>query len=304
MTAPEISVAIPTWNGLTMLEAHLPSVLREASAVESAEVVVCDDASTDGTAEAMARRFPAARVVPRPRNGGFAPAANEAVAASRGRLVLLLNNDVEVEPGAISSLACAVDADAAAFAAVPEMMRAGSGIDEAATRLRFRRGVVFSDLSGIPGESPAYACGGAMMFRRDDFLRLGGFDPLFAPFYWEDVDLSYRARKRGRRIVRVFGARVVHDHDRTIGARFARETVSRIYERNRLLFTWKNLTDAPLWRAHLALLPPKLAWDAIAHRAFVAGFREAWKRRREIAPLRELERAEAVRSDRDLLDRL
>ena len=114
-----------------------------------------------------------------------------------------------------------------------------------------------------------------MAFRREEFLTLGGFDPLFSPFYWEDVDLSYRARKRGRRIVQVEDARVDHDHGRTIGARFSRAEVATVYERNRLLFTWKNLTDPGLWRAHLAALPAKTLWDIVAHPAFVRGLGRA-----------------------------
>jgi len=140
-----------------------------------------------------------------------------------------------------------------------------------------------------------------MAFRREEFLALGGFDPLFSPFYWEDVDLSYRARKRGRRIGFVPGARADHDHGKTIGAKFSRERISRVYERNRLIFTWKNLTDPGLWRTHLLSLPAKAIWDAATHRAFVAGLSDALALRGRIRTARERERAEAAASDRDLL---
>lgn len=303
MTTPSISLVVPSWNGRDALEDHLPSVLAAASEAAGAELIVSDDGSTDGTKEALARRFAAVRVVRRERNRGFGPAANEGVSAARGSIVVLLNNDVSVPPGCLGLLAGALEASRDAFAAVPSILRRETGEDEARTRIRFRFGVVSTSLGGDPGEDPAYACGGAMAFRREEFVALGGFDPLFAPFYWEDVDLSYRARKRGRRVLRVPGARVDHDHGRTIGLKLERRSVLRTYERNRLLFTWKNLTDGPAWRKHVTMLPLKLAWDLAAHRTFVLGFLDAWALRGALAPLRRRERDEATIGDRELLSR-
>jgi GT2 family glycosyltransferase len=297
---PEISIVLPSWNGAEALAAHLPSVLEAARRAGSAEIVVSDDASDDGTAALLSARFPEARLVRRPARGGFAPACNTGVDQARAPIVVLLNNDMEVEPDALVLLAEALEGTPAAFAAVPSIVRVSGG-EEARTTLRFRRGVCSTALDGPPGADPAYACGGAMAFRREEFLGLGGFDPLFAPFYWEDVDLSYRARKRGRRILFVGASRVVHDHGRTIGARFDRRHVARIYERNRLLFTWKNVTDPALWRRHLASLPWKTAWDLVVHPAFVGGLREALRMRGAIAARRREEIGAAARTDRELL---
>lgn len=298
---PGLSIVVPTWNGAETLREHLPSVIAAAEEAGDAEVVVSDDGSSDDTAGLLASRFPGVRSVRRQANGGFALAANAGVYAARGRNVLLLNNDIEVLPGAVPSLAAAIDGDPSAFAAVPSIIRTASGEEEALTRIRFARGVVSTDLAGSEAEGPAYACGGAMMFRRDEFEWLGGFDPVFAPFYWEDVDLSYRARKRGRRIAYVATARVEHDHGRTIGSRFTPPQVARVYERNRLLFTWRNLTDPALRALHWALLPTKLAWNAVSHPSFVAGFRDAWALRPGIRSFLEHEREKIVVSDRDLL---
>jgi GT2 family glycosyltransferase len=198
-------------------------------------------------------------------------------------------------------LAGALTTSPEAFAVVPSIVRRESGEDEARTRIRFRWGVVSTSLGGDTRTDPAYACGGAMAFRRSEFLSLGGFDPLYAPFYWEDVDLSYRARKRGRRILHVADARVDHDHGRTIGERFEPRRIAEIYERNRLIFTWKNLTDPLPWRKHLLLLPCKACWDLAAYPAFVSGLRKAIGLRRAV---RERRRGEHVREavpDRVLL---
>jgi GT2 family glycosyltransferase len=301
MSGPALSVVIPSWNGRALLEEHLPSVIEALSGIAGAEVIVSDDGSTDGTGEAISRRFPPVRVVQRERNGGFAPAANDGVAAARGAIVILVNNDVSVPPGTIDRLAEAIERDPEAFAAVPSILRRGSGEDEARTRIRFRWGVVSTSLGGAPDGDPAYACGGAMAFRRAEFAALGGFDPLFAPFYWEDVDLSYRARKRGRRILLVPGAQVHHDHGRTIGQRVDPRRIQRIYERNRLLFTWKNVTEAKVFRRHLLFLPLKASWDLAAHPAFLSGLREAIGRRHLAVEKRREERAAGTVPDRFLL---
>ena len=276
-------------------------MLRAAEAAAPAEVVVSDDGSDDGTLRILAEEFPSVRVVRSEVRGGFSRSANAGVAASTGRIAVLLNNDMEVAQDAFALLGSALDAEKEWFAAVPSIVRAGTGREEARTRLRFRRGVVFTDIDGGERDAPAYACGGAMAFRRAEFDELGGFDPLFSPFYWEDVDLSYRARKRGRRIGFVGAACVLHDHGRTIGARFAPGEISRVYERNRLIFTWKNLGDAALWRTHLALLPAKAVYDAAAHPAFLRGLLDALRLRREIAGRRRAERLAARVPDRRLL---
>jgi hypothetical protein len=94
---------------------------------------------------------------------------------------------------------------------------------------------------------------------------------------------------------------VDHDHGRTIGARFPRREVAAIYERNRLLFTWKNLTDPRFWRAHLAALPAKTVWDLAAHPAFVRGLLRALPMRSAIARARRIEREAAIVPDREIL---
>lgn len=299
---PGLSIVIPSWNGAGLLRRHLPSVLEDALP-SGAEVVVCDDASEDDTAEVLRAEFPSVRLVRRVSRGGFSLAGSDAVTAARGSLVVLLNNDMEVRRGSFAALVTALEADPGLFAAVPSIVRVSTGEEEAHTRLRFRRGIVSTSIDGPPDGVPAYACGGAMTFRRQEFIELGGFDPLFSPFYWEDVDLSYRARKRGRRIAWVGAARVYHDHGGTIGARLDGRAIARVYERNRLLFTWKNLTEPRLWRTHLAVLLPKVAWDLAAHPAFVRGLADALRLRGAIAPKRGTERAAARVPDRELLSR-
>jgi GT2 family glycosyltransferase len=83
-------------------------------------------------------------------------------------------------------------------------------------------------------------------------MKLGGMDEkLFTPYYWEDLDLSYRAMKRGFRLLWEPKAVVNHNHESTI-SKLSKRKVLRIQERNELLFIWKNITSVNLFRKHMA----------------------------------------------------
>ncbi|MGZ3486130.1 MAG: glycosyltransferase family 2 protein, partial [Isosphaeraceae bacterium] len=98
---PLCSIVIPTYNGRALLETCLGSVFRNlpAGRTWATEVIVVDDASTDGTVKWVATHYPPVRLVRRPRNGGFCAAANAGLSAAHGQFIQLLNNDTEVTPG-------------------------------------------------------------------------------------------------------------------------------------------------------------------------------------------------------------
>ncbi len=145
-----------------------------------------------------------------------------------------------------------------------------------------------------------YACGGAAAFDRGRWLALGGLDPLFAPFYWEDVDLSWRARKRGWGIVHVPASVVHHEHSATIGARFDRREVAAIHERNRLLFQWKTITSPGMTAVHLAWLPARIVRALAGRPAFLRGLAMAAGRAGEALRGRRIEKAAQRRTDREI----
>src|SRR6185312_17028952 len=97
--------------------------------------------------------------------------------------------------------------------------------------------------------------GGFCVFRRAAFLEMGGFDPIFSPYYSEDVDLSYRARKRGWRLAYAPATMLYHQQSSSVGRHRGRFRRQVVIERNRLLFHWRNLDRGNLLRhlgwAHL-----------------------------------------------------
>ncbi|HUK89745.1 MAG TPA: glycosyltransferase [Blastocatellia bacterium] len=193
-------------------------------------------------------------------NLGFGRSCNKGFAQAHYPLVMLVNNDVELGSDCLSAL-LENFADAATFAAHCKTVDLRSGEECGTGKLgAFSKGFIRVHQSYIPraplAESKAgplysmFATGGSAMFDRAKFLELGGFDELLAPFYWEDVEVSYRAWKRGYRIVYEPRAIARHQISSTIG-RLNAGQVRRVQQRNRLLFHWINLHDRRMLASHL-----------------------------------------------------
>ncbi len=190
---------------------------------------------------------------------GFGPTCNAGARAARGAFLLFLNDDIRVGRGLLEALSPVLESGTAG-AVGPDVWSVALGRSESGTRLFWRHGVLESRQQPLAGEGLVevpYVCGAAMAVRADDFRALGGFDERLAPYYWEDVELSLRLRRRVGPAVVLSGVRVEHAH----GATISREPAGRrrrVYERNRLLVTWGALSGAR-WMQHLAWLPLRLA---------------------------------------------
>lgn len=317
MPAP-VSIVIPSWNGRHLLERFLPSVVEAAAWYAhhdhgAVEILVVDDGSTDGTdvwIGGVANSAPVPiKTVRHVENLGFGAAANRGFADATHPLVWLLNNDIDVSIDGVLALARRFEG------AGDELLAAHSKMVDLASHqpvgtgkmcgfargfLRVHRSFVSRGRATSPFWS-AFATGGSAMFRRDLFLALGGFDPLFAPFYLEDVELSYRAWKRGYRVCYEPRSVVRHQFSSTIGAQPA-VRIERVSQRNRLLLHWIHLHDAAFLRAHvcwtaLLLITRPLSWKL----GFVAGFADAVRLLPEARTRRRRERQLAKRSDREVL---
>jgi len=243
---------IPNWQGEKVLEANLPSVILAArSAPVPAEVIVVDDGSTDGSLDVLGRFDGRVRLVRHRKNLGFGRAVLSGARAASGRILVLLNSDVWVEEGFLHPLMEHFQ-DPSTFGVSPAAENEeGKLLPPHRMIPRFRHGLFrFSRppfrnaaeaLEAQGGPAPTFfVSGGYCALRRDRFLDLGGFDPLFAPFYYEDTDLGYQAWRRGWRCWFDPRSRVVHASGGTIGRMFPQESVRRIRFRNNLFLIWKN----------------------------------------------------------------
>ncbi len=245
------SIVIPNWNGKELLAKYLPSVLEATRGNPANEVIVVDNGSTDGSAEFVRETFPTVRVLALPENRGFGGGSNAGVAEARNDVVVLLNSDMRVAPDFLPPLLEAFTSERVfavscqIFFSDPARRREETGLTEG----RWHRGGLQVGHRADDSITEAYPCfyggGGSCAFDRSKFLELGGFDELFAPFYFEDADLGYLAWKRGWQVLYQPRSVVWHEHRGTIGRHFSDSRIAAILHKNRLLFCWKNIHE---WR--------------------------------------------------------
>jgi GT2 family glycosyltransferase/glycosyltransferase involved in cell wall biosynthesis len=253
--APSISLIIPNYNGRAVLPDCLTSVAALDWPRAALEVILVDNASTDGSPAEAARQLPGLRVLAQPRNLGFAPACNQGARAASGEFIAFLNNDARVPPHWLRALAAAFDGAQAglACAAAPLVSWDGARVDFVGGALT-PHGRAFQIDHGLPYDPARYsqprellfACGGAMLIRRDVFLSAGGFDDDFVA-YFEDVDLGWRLWLLGYRVVLAPEAVTQHRLHAT-GRRLDTHRRFAISELNALRMMVKNYDDDNLRR--------------------------------------------------------
>ena len=269
----DLSILVPALDDRELLAEALPLILAEAAASGLEwELLVIDDTGSGALLEWLGREFPEAGCLVREVNGGFATATLTGARAARGGVLCVLNPDVRIRPGFFAPLMERLVASDV-FAVAPLVLRDGEQSDESLPHLVQEDGaiVIRSAADVVPGESApghedgypvAFALGGAFCVRRVEFLAQGGFDSLFEPFYFEDVDLCWSAWRSGRRVVVDPRAVAEHKNRGTIGAHVPEKLVRASIEKNRHLFAWKHL-DGEALEAYLDGLGEELA-DAVA----------------------------------------
>ena len=248
MTLPTVSIIVLNYNGRRWLKPCLDSLAAQRGAPPF-EVLVVDNASSDGSAEYVRAQFPDVRVHETGRNLGFATGNNEGARVARGRLLVFLNNDTVAAPDWLARLIAALEdrpevgfaTSRIVFADNPDVVdSAGDGYLFAGGA--FKRG--YGGRSDDFGESCEVfgACGCAMVMKRELFESVGGFDPEFFIFY-EDVDLSYRAQLTGARCWYAADAVVRHAGSGTMG----RQSAASVFHGQRNLeWTWLKNTPGRL----------------------------------------------------------
>ncbi len=288
------SIIIPNWNGRELLEQCLPSVVEAVrSDGGDHEIIVVDNHSTDDSVRFLKASYPEVKVLELDTNRGFAGGCNAGAAESQNEIIVFLNNDMMVERGFLRPLLDAFD-DETVFAVSsqiyfwdPEKRREETGQTRGFLKLGFLQ-VVHDEPRDADGVRPVlYAGGGSSAFDRNKFLALGGFDELYQPFYWEDTDISYRAWKRGWKVLYEPRSAVHHKHRGTIGKTYDADFTHKAVNRNHFLFMWKNFTDLSLLLLHPFVLLGRLVWNyGFGNFTYLAAFGsavgqlgEVWRKR-------------------------
>lgn len=222
----DVTVVIPNYNGISYLDACLRTVSAQTGI--SAEILVVDNGSSDGSQDFIREHYPQVKLCCLDRNYGFCRAVNEGIAMAESPYVILLNNDTEVKPDFARNLRDALRADPRRFSCAARMLQYqnrelldNAGDFYCALGWGFARGKGKSSRRYCSEGKIFSSCAGAAIYRKEEVLRLGGFDEAhFA--YLEDMDLSYRARIHGYYHWYAPKAEVYHVGSATSGSRHNR----------------------------------------------------------------------------------
>lgn len=197
-----VSIIIPNYNGVSLLEKYLPDTLKAIRYAEVPyEVIIVDDYSTDGSVGFVRAKYPEVKLLVNDSNRGFSYTCNQGIQLAKMDLVLLLNSDVSLTEEYFSKLWRYFE-DPDAFGVMSRIMNKDMEIEDAARFLAFS-GMKFKTTHFFYSNDPAketptaYLSGANALICREKLLELGGFDEVFSPFYGEDVDLSFRAWRLG-----------------------------------------------------------------------------------------------------------
>jgi N-acetylglucosaminyl-diphospho-decaprenol L-rhamnosyltransferase len=225
---PALSIIIVNWNVRELLRACLQSIGRAPGGLD-AEIIVVDNASTDGSTDMLRREFPSVRLIACAANAGFSAGNNLGLAAARGELVLCLNPDTEIVGDAIQTLAAYLCANPDAGVVGPQLRYPDGTVQS--TRRRFptfgtallestilqqwfprNRWLTRYYLDDVPAgitQDVDWLMGACFMLRRSIVSQVGGFDEAFF-MYSEELDWMQRIKSAGWRIVFLPEAQVIH----------------------------------------------------------------------------------------------
>ncbi len=251
-----ISIIILNWNGVELLKECLPSVIsamREYSG--DYEIIMVDNASTDGSIEYIESSFPQVCIFPMRQNLGFAKALNIGIEKAKYPAVVCLNNDIIVENKFFEPLLRHLHKEDV-FAVGPKILLTDKktlnfGKAIGSFKYGFFTRKIYDSLHSV---NSLYACAGGMVFKKDKFLELGGFDEDM-DVYWEDLDLCYRAWRRGWRTVYEPQGIIYHKFHATNIHKYGSAGIDFLSGRNYSLFVVKNIHNKFLFIKHLLFLP-------------------------------------------------
>jgi GT2 family glycosyltransferase len=253
---PLLSILLVNYNDGAHLPECLSSIETNVRTIDH-EVIVVDNASTDGSPELIAERFPRIRLIRNSRNEGFGRANNKAVREGRGTFILFLNTDVVLHPGALDLLLAEMAADPRAGIVGPALINPGDSFQvsfggrvgfftEAFKKIFLNRAVRRSLRKGGGRREVGWVSGAFLLARKRTLLDAGLFDENFF-LYFEDIDLCRRAVEKGWKVIFLPRAVSFHVGGATTAGRRLRSRLE--YRKSQLLFYRKHNS-----RASLALL--------------------------------------------------
>ena len=291
-TPVEVSVIIVSYNTREFLSVCL-SALYGKTAEPSFEVIVVDNASSDGSADMAAQQFPAARLIRNSDNLGYAGAVNQAMRESRGRYFLILNPDIEVNETSVANLWAFMESNRSVGIAAAKLINPDGSLQMSARTFYTVRTVLLRrtflgkifpnseivrkhlmlDWDHNSEREVDWVIGASMMVRREAYEAVGGMDERFF-LYLEDVDWCYRMKKHGWSVYYVPASVMKHYHRRE-SARLLpdRQLVAHLLSTVRFFDKWNSAVYGMKRERWVFSLAATLASDLVfINLAFVAAY--------------------------------
>ncbi|MEK7495042.1 MAG: glycosyltransferase [Patescibacteria group bacterium] len=292
MTYP-ISIIIPVYKNYEMFYWYLEINKKY---FDGCEVIIMNDYPLENITKQVKKIYPESIVVNNKKNLGFAGNVNRGVLKATRNYIFLINSDVVIKDNSfLKSLEYFIKDQKLFAVGFAQIEKDGKIVG--ANRAYFQNGFINHSHQQVTSHqqliSNFWAEGGSSIFNKKLFIDLGLLDELFNPFYWEDIDLSYRAWKAGYKILYDPNIKVEHHHESTIGKYFDKSKILKIAFRNQLIFHWKNLTDKDLILKHLFNIPKFI---------FVPGFFDALVKLPKVLKSRKKTVKLFKKTDKEILD--
>ena len=261
-----ISVILPIFNNLNLIKKNLEEIISQLT--DNDELTILDDASTDKSKEYLIKKFNLKKtadgydqrgeftlystknghqkfeilLIVNHQNLRFAASCNRAVEHAHSTLLFLVNSDVIFTKGVLNTLRDKFKTQKKLFAiGCLEKEPNEGGILGGKNKLWFEKGLFHhSRVDNYKSGETAWASGGSAIFDKKKWQELGGFDEKYHPAYWEDIDLSTRAKKRGWKVLFLETAKVIHNHQSTNKNVFQKQQLQQLSWKHADYFTWKN----------------------------------------------------------------
>lgn len=251
---PAVSIIIPSYNGKHLLERCLPALYTaiEKAADPKVEVIVVDDASTDGTEDWLRQKWPDIKVVSMLSNSGFTRATNAGILASRGEWLGLLNNDTRVDENWLRQAVSEMKPGVGSVATLILYMGNGQPIDSAGdsytvigTALKRLHRQPYDARNHQPGLPMFSACAASAFYRRSALVAVGLFDEYLGAYY-DDIDVGFRLQLAGFECIYAPLSICYHQGNASYKERSFRVWYQT--SRNSEIVYWSDMPGPLLWR--------------------------------------------------------
>lgn len=244
-----VSIIIPNYNGEKILQKNLPNVILAAENYKKGnmEIIISDDNSSDNSIQFISEfvnknKKYSIKLLTTNVNRGFSSNVNRGVKEAKNDILILLNTDVSPRKDFIDPLVEHFKDDKVfAVGCMDESIENGKTVLRGRGIGSWTKGFLMHSAGDLDKENTLWVSGGSGAFRKSLWDKLSGLDEIFNPFYWEDIDLSYRALKSGYKTIFEKDSVVRHEHEEgVIKKKYSKNKILKVVYRNQFIFVWKN----------------------------------------------------------------